>query len=185
MRTFVLTLTIATEATMNPFLSVILQTAGVYVFIIAALRLFGKKELAQLSVIDLVFILLISNSVQNAMVEASRDSFLAGLVAAGTLFLLNYILKFISFRSRKITRLIQGEPVILMHKGKLLEHNLHKENISEEELQAAMREHGVEKEADVDLAVLEADGNISILSHNYQKHSQRRRRAHKAVTKNT
>ena len=170
---------------MNPFVSVILQTAGVYVFIIAALRLFGKKELAQLSVIDLVFILLISNAVQNAMVEASMNSFLAGLAAAGTLFLLNYLLKKVSFLSPTVTRWIQGEPVMLIYKGIVKTENLRRENITLDEMQAAMREHGVEKEEDVDLAILEADGNISILSHNYQKHSQRRRRAHKAVTKNT
>jgi len=167
-----------------PLIYVFLHTAGIYLMIILALRLFGKKELAQLSVIDLVFILLISNAVQDAMVSVEHDKFVGGLLAAGTLFILNYILKAVSFRSPKLTYLLQGEPVILIHKGKLLLPNLRKEKITEDELHAAIREHGVESFEDVDLAVMETDGNISILSHNFSKHSARRRRAHKVVTKN-
>jgi len=173
---------------MNPFMpplvSVFLHTAGIYLLIILALRIFGKKELAQLSVVDLVFILLISNSVQDAMVSTEHEKFIGGLMAAATLFILNYVLKFISFRSPKVTFLLQGEPVMLIHNGKLLTPNLRKEKITEAELHAAIREHGVESFHDVDLAVMETDGNISILSHNYNKRSARRSRAHKTVTKN-
>jgi uncharacterized membrane protein YcaP (DUF421 family) len=167
---------------MNPLFEVILRTVSVYLFVIVALRIFGKKELSQLSVIDLVFILLISNSVQNAMV--GPDSTLAGgLVAAGSLFLLNFLLKNLLYRSPLISRLLQGEPVMLVHRGKMLKANLEREKISFEELQTAIREHGVPGIEDVDLAVLEPDGNISILSQDYSRRSSKRRRAHKAVSK--
>jgi len=77
---------------MNNYVHIVGSTLAVYVFIVIAIRLFGKKELAQLSVVDLVFILLISNSVQNAMV--GPDATLSGgLVAAMTLFVVNYIFK--------------------------------------------------------------------------------------------
>src|SRR3569832_1280308 len=76
----------------NPILNIIARSVTVYLFIIIAIRFFGKKELAQLSVIDLVFILLISNSVQNAMV-GSNASLPGGLVAAGSLFIVNHMLK--------------------------------------------------------------------------------------------
>ena len=83
------------------YLKIALSSSAVYLFIIIAIRLFGKKELAQLSIIDLVFILLISNAVQNAMVGA--DSSLAGgLVAASTLFFINYLLKFLIYRFPKL-----------------------------------------------------------------------------------
>ena len=89
------------------FGQIALSTACVYLFIVAAIRLFGHKELAQLSVIDLVFILLISNAVQNAMV--GPDSTLAGgLVAAGTLFILNYLLKLLFYRFPRLGRLDPG-----------------------------------------------------------------------------
>lgn len=76
----------------NGYVQIIISTIAVYIFILAAIRLFGKKELSQLSVVDLVFILLINNSVQNAMV-GSNSSLSGGLVAAGSLFLTNFIIK--------------------------------------------------------------------------------------------
>ncbi len=97
----------------SSYLQIIVSSLAVYLFIIVAIRLFGKKELGQLSVVDLVFILLISNSVQNAMV--GTDSSLAGgLVAAGSLFAANSLFKFVLFRFPKIGRMIQGEPSILI-----------------------------------------------------------------------
>jgi uncharacterized membrane protein YcaP (DUF421 family) len=130
------------------------------------LRLFGKKELAQLSVTDLVFILLISNAVQNAMVGPDT-SLAGGLIAATCLFLLNAGFKWLMFKNKKLSRFIEGHPVLLIHKGHVLAHNLEHEEISLDELNAAMREHGVQTFADVGLAVLEVDGNISVLSNNF------------------
>ena len=77
---------------MGSILFIILSSLLVYLFIITAIRVFGKREISQLSVIDLVFILLISNSVQNAMVGGNIDFLIGGLVAAGTLFIANYFL---------------------------------------------------------------------------------------------
>src|SRR5260221_4617730 len=95
---------------MNEYLNIAFRSVAVYLFIILAIRLFGKKELAQLSVIDLVFILLISNAVQNAMVGPST-SLSGGLIAAATLFAVNYVLKIFLFRSKSLTKLLQGDPV--------------------------------------------------------------------------
>jgi len=167
---------------MHSTFEIVLRTIAVYLFVILALRIFGKKELSQLSVIDLVFILLISNSVQNAMV-GTDSSLTGGLVAAGSLFVLNFVLKNVLYRSPRISRLLQGEPVLLVHRGITLQTNLEREKISLEELNTAIREHGVPSIDEVDLAVLEPDGNISILSHDYSKKSFRRRKAHKVVSK--
>lgn len=149
-----------------------LQVAGraiaVYLFIILAIRLFGKKELTQLSVVDLVFILLISNAVQNAMVGPDT-TLTGGLVAATALFLTNYILKLTIYRSRIWSKFIQGEPVMLIYKGKLKAENLRKVQLSVNELEVAAREHGLQDLSEVDLAVLEIDGNISILTQSFQR----------------
>ena len=149
---------------MESTFEIILRTAAVYLFIILALRLFGKKELAQLSVIDLVFILLISNSVQNAMVGAD-NSLTGGIIAAGTLFVFNFVLKFILYRSKKVSGLLQGEPVLLIHNGNVIGDNLEKEKITLDELHAVIREHGISQIKDVNLAVLETDGNIRYFSY--------------------
>lgn len=167
---------------MNEILDVLLRSIIIYLFVIIAIRIFGKKELSQLNVIDLVFILLISNSVQNAMV-GNNTSLIGGITAAGALFLLNFVLKNIFFKSKKISEFFQGDPVMLIYDGKVNKTHLERTGISMDELMEAVREHGVEKISEVDLAVLEVDGNISVLSENYQKKTTKRRKAHRFITK--
>ena len=157
------------------------KSSVVYFFILIAIRVFGKKELAQLSVVDLVFILLISNSVQNAMV-GSDSSLQGGLAAALALFIVNFILKKLSFRFSFFSKAIQGESIMLIYEGKLLEEHCKIASITREEVEAAVREHGVQSIEDVNLAVLEVDGNISVISDEYKKKTTRKRKAHKMLT---
>jgi uncharacterized membrane protein YcaP (DUF421 family) len=155
----------------NPILEIILRTLAVYIFMILAIRLFGKKELAQLSVIDLVFILLISNSVQNAMV--GPDTTLSGgLIAAGALFLANFTLKHLFYRSQSFSKMVQGESLLLIYEGVANMENCKKAEITIEELEAAVREHGARDIQKVDLAILEVDGNISVISSEFQSRSK-------------
>ena len=166
----------------NDYLSIVISSIAVYAFMILAIRLFGKKELSQLSVIDLVFILLISNSVQNAMV-GSNTTLWGGLIAASALFIVNFILKQAIYRFPFLSKLIQGEAIMLVYKGKLKIDNMHRTRITHDELLEAVREHGVNSIADVDLAILEVDGNISILSSDFHRKTSRRRKVHKGITK--
>lgn len=147
---------------------IIVSSFVVYVFIIIGLRLFGKKELAQLSVPDLVFVLLISNAVQNAMV-GSNTTLIGGLIAASTLFVANYILKYFFYRFTNVQKLIQGNPVMLVYKGRVNEENLRKSQITINELMETIREHGTSDIKQVDLVMLEADGNISVSTDNFKK----------------
>jgi len=166
----------------NNYIRIVGSTLAVYLFIVIAIRIFGKKELAQLSVIDLVFILLISNAVQNAMV--GPDSTLSGgLVAAATLFLVNYVLKYLQYRFPGFGKVVQGDATMLIYRGKILQEHLKKVKISEDELMQAVREHGVESIKEVDLAILEVDGSISVLSEKYQKKTVKQRKPHKVLTK--
>ncbi len=168
----------------NNYLNIIFSSVAVYLFLIVAIRLFGKKELAQLSVFDLVFILLISNSVQNAMVLGD-NTLLGGLLAALALFLVNYVLKYLQYRYPTFGRALQGDPVMLVYKGEVLTSHLKLAKITEDELLEAIREHGVSSPAEVDLAILEVDGNISVLSHEYSQKSSRRKKAHKILKKSS
>ena len=167
---------------LSNYAHIIISTMAVYLFIVIAIRLFGKKELAQLSVVDLVFILLISNAVQNAMV--GPDSTLSGgLVAASTLFILNYIFKSLQYRYPRFSKVIQGDATMLIYKGKMIESHMKMAKITQEELMEAVREHGVETVNEVDLAIMEVDGSISVLSNQYQKQSVKRRKSSKVFTK--
>jgi uncharacterized membrane protein YcaP (DUF421 family) len=166
----------------NNYIHIIVCTVAVYFFLILAIRLFGKKELAQLSVFDLVFILLISNVVQNAM-TGPDTSLSGGIVGAASLFVVNYLLKFLEFRYPIFGKAIQGDALILIFKGKINNDNLRKAKISMDEMMETVREHGVTTIEEVDLAVLEVDGNISVLSNQYNRKTSRRRRSHKIITR--
>jgi uncharacterized membrane protein YcaP (DUF421 family) len=163
---------------MNEYLDIVLRSLAVYVFMLAAIRLTGKKELSQLNTTDVVLILLISNAVQNAMV-GNNTSLLGGLVAAAVLFALSYLLKKVMFKSKTIRDLLTEKPEILIHNGNLDFSMLSKLGITDEELREAIREHGVEKYKEVKLAIMEADGNISIISGDDElRQSQYKRKRH-------
>lgn len=113
------------------------------------------------------------------------SSLTGGIIAAGTLFVLNYILEFFLYRSKRFSKLVQGESIMLIYQGKEIPQHLKKAGISEDELEEAVREHGVEHISQVDLAVLERDGNISVLSNNYKHKTVRKRKAHKVFGRET
>ena len=159
---------------MTQYFELMLRAVSVYIFMIVAIRLFGKKELSQLSVIDLVFILLISNAVQNAMV-GQDTSLQGGMVAAGALFVTNFVLKKLIYRFQPIAKLIQGEPIALIYNGLVQKKNLEQAGFTMQELEAAVREHGIESLEKVDLAMLEVDGNISVLSDDFKKKTHKKR----------
>ena len=170
---------------LNPIIEIIIRVTCVYLFMVFAIRVFGKKELSQLSTTDLVFIVLISNAVQNAMV-GSDSSLKGGLIAAAVLFILNYLLKLLMYRSSQFKELIEDKPTILVHNGKVDIEHMHTIRMTLDELEEAVREHGVESYKEVKLAILEVDGNVSVISGNDDKLKQthhKYRRRHKTLTR--
>lgn len=166
---------------MTPLWGIVIRSVVVYLCLIIGIRIFGKKELSQLSVVDLVFILLISNSVQNAMVGQDVTLW-GGLTAALALFVVNYLLKLLFFKSRKISAFFQGDPLMLIYHGKPIAAHLAQAKITMDELDAAIREHGVDNIKHVDLAVQEIDGSISILSDNFKRQTTKHRKPHKVIS---
>ena len=146
----------------SDLIGVALRTVVVYLFLIVALRLAGKREMGQLSVLDLVLILVIANSVQNAMV-GSNVTVWGGLVAVIALIATDRALIFVRSRSPQFERFFEGEPTLLVRDGLVLEDAMHREGVDRHELQQALREHGVLDLAEVRLAVLEVDGTISVI----------------------
>jgi uncharacterized membrane protein YcaP (DUF421 family) len=168
---------------MNPYLDIVIRSAAVYLFMVVALRVFGKKELSQLNTADVILILLISNSVQNAMV-GNNTTLWGGLAAATILFAINFILKKLMFKYKTFSDFMLEKPEILIHNGNLDFNALSKLSITNDELKEAMREHGIEHFTDVKLAMLEIDGNISIISgdKNLKQTHYKRKRAHKNLS---
>jgi len=165
---------------MISFLDITLRSVAVYFFMIIALRIFGKKELSQLNTADIILILLISNSVQNAMV-GSNSSLLSGIVAALALFSINFIFKKIMLKSNIIKDFVQDKPEVLIHNGKTYYKTLARLGITSDELEEAIREHGVEHQNDVKLAMFEIDGNISIISGETIKQTKHKKKIRKSL----
>ena len=166
---------------MNPYLDIIIRSVAVYFFMIIALRVFGKKQLSQLNTADVILILLISNSVQNAMV-GNNTSLYGGIAAALSLFIINFMFKKVMLKSKFIKDLVQDTPEILIHNGKLAFDTISKLGISNDELLEAMREHGVGYYKDVKLAMFEIDGSISIISGSENlRQTHHKRKIHKTL----
>lgn len=170
---------------LNPYLDIIARSVAVYFFMTIALRIFGKKELSQLNTADIILILLISNSVQNAMVGPDT-SLWGGLVAALALFIINYSIKKLTHKYKDLNNLLLDKPEILIHNGIIDFKTLSKLDISHEELKEAAREHGLEHLTDIKLAMLEIDGTISIISEDKKSIKQthyKRKHNHKNLQK--
>src|SRR5580658_3750320 len=145
-------------------LQIVLRTGVIYLLVLIGVRLSGKREVGQMTPFDLTLLLLLSNSVQNAM-TGPDTSLIGGVVAASTLLLLNHFVGNLSGTSRSFRRVVQGEPSLLVHDGKAIEPHMAREHVSMDELQRALREHGIAHLCDVALAVLEVDGSISCMKY--------------------
>jgi uncharacterized membrane protein YcaP (DUF421 family) len=157
-----------------PWWELALRSVGIYVVLLAGLRIFGKREVGQFTLFDLVFILLVANAVQPAM-TGPDSSLLGGIIIIGSLLIANQVvgrLDDLPF----FHRLLWPHPAVLVTDGKVAKEVMHKEGVTQDELEMAMREHGVDKISEVTLAELEADGTISIITKDGNQTRHRRRR---------
>src|SRR5947209_4710838 len=149
-----------------PWWNLALRCAVIYLAMVLGLRLFGKREVGQFRVSDLVLILLVANAVQPAM-TGPDTSLAGGLVIIATLLAVNYMWNVIwlklGLRSPQVNALLRGHPTVLVQDGQWLDRALEHEGVDREEVAMAFREHGVEDVKDVKLAVLELDGSISVV----------------------
>lgn len=160
------------SVTAGGIVSTVLRSALVYLTIYVALRLAGKRHVGQLSIVDFVLVLLVSNAVQNAMV-GNDTSLLGGIVAAVTLILVNLALTRLVVRHERLAAFLEGEPTLLVRDGRILDGALAREGIRSAELEAAIREHGFKDEGEVRAAILEIDGSISVVGMDDPTHVRR------------
>jgi uncharacterized membrane protein YcaP (DUF421 family) len=151
------------ELNLTDAVGIILRTLAVYLVILVGLRLSGKREIGQMTVFDLVVLLLIANAVQNAMVGPDT-SLLGGIVAAVVLLALNALIARLRLKWPLLRRWVEGTPTLLVLHGKIIPEHIRREGIDEETLLAALREHGVAEIGEVEMAVLEIDGSISVVT---------------------
>ena len=139
----------------------ILRAVLVYAFIFVLLRVIGRKHVGELAPFDLIVLLILSDSVQNALI-ANETSVTAGLISAASLFGVNQIVGYISAGSKRAERVLEGKPRILVRNGVVRKDVLAREQISLSELVEALRREGCSSLTKVRYAILENDGHISI-----------------------
>jgi uncharacterized membrane protein YcaP (DUF421 family) len=141
----------------------ILRSIIVYVFLIVLLRITGKRQIGQLAPFDLVLLLVLSNAVQNSM-NGGDNSVAGGLISAATLISLNYGVGYLTYRNKRMEGLLEGQPQVLIHNGKLFEKALARAQLTHHELNAALRQAGCASISEVHFAILENNGSITVSS---------------------
>jgi uncharacterized membrane protein YcaP (DUF421 family) len=146
-----------------PVLEKVLRPWLVYTFLVVGLRVFGKRELAQINTFDLIVLLTLSNTVQNAII-GDDNTVTGGVIGATSLLALNYLVVRFLFRRAKLDRFLEGAPVALIEDGKVLQYNLDSELITLDELKAAAHKQGFRGLSDVDRCVLETGGSLTFIA---------------------
>jgi len=145
-----------------PILEKILRPIAVYAFLIISLRLSGKRELVQLNPFDLVVLLTLSNTVQNAII-GDDNTVTGGVIGASSLLVVNYLVVRFLYKHRKLDQLVEGRADVLVEDGKVRTGNLRRELITMAQLEAAARKQGFETISEVQQCVLEPGGTITFI----------------------
>ncbi len=145
-----------------PILEKILRPVIVYFFLVVMLRLSGKRELVQLNPFDLVVLLTLSNTVQNAII-GDDNSVSGGLLGATSLLAINYLVVRFLYKHKKLDQIVEGKADILMESGRIHSERLKKELITTSQLEAAARKQGFASLTDVDQCILEPGGTLSFI----------------------
>ncbi len=151
------------------------RSALIYLALIVVLRLFGKREVGQFTLFDLVLILLVANAVQPAM-TGPDTSLAGGLVIILTLVLVNRGVALARSRIPIVDRLLEAQPTVLARDGAWLPDALEREDLELQDCEMALREHGIGDVSEVALAMLESDGTISVVPRNQSSIGRGRRR---------
>ena len=140
----------------------IVRSLVVYGFLLVAFSKAGKRQLGQLTAFDLVVLLIISNVLQNAAI-GSDNSLGGGLLGATVIMALNFLVAWLTFRHKRMERLVANAPTVIVKHGQVLHANLDREHMSMTELRAALRKEGITTMSEVRHAILEEDGHVSVI----------------------
>ena len=145
-----------------PWWVFVLRATAIYALVMVLVRVSGKRAVGQFTPFDLVLLILIGNAVQNG-INGGDNSLTGAAIMATTLIALNYAVAFVTSRSRRAERLVEGEPVVLARDGKVFDHVLRRELVSQSDFREALRVNSIEDVAEVELALLETNGHISVV----------------------
>jgi uncharacterized membrane protein YcaP (DUF421 family) len=145
-----------------PIWELIVRALLVYAFLVILLRLSGKRQIGQLAPFDLVLLLVLSNAVQNS-INGGDNSLVGGMISAATLVGVNYAIGYATFKNKKLEILVEGRPQVIIHNGRVFEDVMVSARLTHHELASALRRSGCSCAEEVQTAILENNGAISVV----------------------
>jgi len=143
-------------------LGLIVRGTAIYWFLFVLFRFVLRRDAGSMGIADLLMIVLIADASQNAM-AGSYESVSDGFVLVATLIFWNYLFDALAYRSERLRRFLQPQPLLMVKDGRMLRRNMRRELVTDEELQAMLRENGIEDMSEVKSAHMESDGQISVI----------------------
>jgi len=143
-------------------MDIALRAAFLYAFVVFLMRVMGRRELSSLSPLDLVLLIVLGDAIQQGMTQDDY-SITGAVIAVSTIAVVQVGISYLSFRSRRARRVLEGEPVIIIEDGKLIERNLRRERLTEDEIAEKMRTQQIASVEDVEWGILESSGNMSFI----------------------
>jgi len=143
-------------------MDIALRAAFLYAFVVILMRVMGRRELSSLSPLDLVLLIVLGDAIQQGMTQDDY-SVTGAVIAVSTIAVVQVGISYLSFRSRRARRVLEGEPVVIIEDGKLIERNLRRERLTEDEIAEKMRMQQIASVEDVAWGILESSGNMSFI----------------------
>jgi uncharacterized membrane protein YcaP (DUF421 family) len=143
-------------------MDLVLRATALYIFVVVLMRIIGRRELSTLSPVDLVLLIVLGDALQQGLTQDDY-SITGAVIVVTTIGVLQVIASHLTFRSRRMKKLLEGEPIVLIEDGKLIERNLRRERLRPEDVAEEMRMEGIASFGDVRWAILESNGSFSFI----------------------
>src|SRR6266480_7302407 len=146
-------------------MDIVLRAAFLYVFVVFVMRVIGRRELSSMTPFDLVLLIVLGDAIQQGLTQDDY-SVTGAILAVATIATLQVFTSYVSYRSKKARTVLEGEPIVLIDHGQIVERNLKRERMTEDEVAEEMRQQQIASLDDVDWAIVEANGAISFIKKN-------------------
>jgi len=143
-------------------MDIALRAIFLYAFVVFLIRVMGRRELSSLSAVDLVLLIVLGDAIQQGLTQDDY-SVTGAVIAVSTIAAVQVFISYVSFRSKRARRVLEGEPIVIVQGGKLIERNMKRERLTEDEVAEEMRKQQIATVDDVEWAILESDGTMSFI----------------------
>jgi uncharacterized membrane protein YcaP (DUF421 family) len=146
-------------------MDIVLRAIVLYFFIVLVMRVLGRRELSSMTPFDLVLLIVLGDAIQQGLTQDDY-SVTGAFLAVATIATLQVFTSWLSFRSKRARKMLEGDPLVVVEKGKVVDHNLKRERMTEDEIAEEMRQQQISSLDDVEWAILESNGSISFIKKN-------------------